>query len=141
MGIYNASGKPPRRQTPDESGDCADIIQGYNGRRMREAFVVYRRRPYPPPWNATGTSGSRDGLEQIAKGGQSRLLQGPLMLEKLIEACSVRSRHSTATQRLGELRVRAFVGSPGKAMQSHRRCLFQQSSCAREKIISWKEQI
>ena len=93
--------------------------------------------------NANGTSGSRVGPEQTAtKFGQSRLLQGPLMEEpeKLLEACSVCSRHSTAAQRPGELRVRAFMGSPTRGIESHRRCLFHQSSCAREEIISWKEQ-
>ena len=36
---------------------------------------------------------------------------------KLLETCSVCSRHSTATQRPGELRVRAFMGSPARGME------------------------
>ena len=62
-------------------------------------------------------------------------------LEKLLEACIVCSRHSTATQRPGELRVRDFVETRGRAMVIPSKMSFSNStSFARGEIILWREQ-
>ena len=118
LGIFKASGKVPRRQTPEESGALQPTIPeattaGGCGRlfRFTERGRNFRYGAPLPHW------GLCDGPEQIAYWGQNRLLEDSSMeeLEVPSEALIICSRYTTTAKLSGELRFRSSVGSRGTA--------------------------